>query len=309
VTRNGYRNTINGFTGARAVVGDERFGGTVFWTATQTRLPTDREGVRDNAVEFDRERGSPRFWGAFGHKRFGAVEGEGYLYRLAEDDADGIATRDRRLWTVGARALRAPKAGQVDFEVEGVYQFGRTRASAAATDIDDLPVRAGFLHAAVGRSFEGGWRPRVQVAFDAAGGDGRGRRFTRFDTLFGGRVFDFGPTSFHGALQRSNLLSPEARVEVRPGKKTDGYVAIRPVWLASRSDAFAATEVRDATGRSGSYAGTQIDARVRYWLEPERLRVSAGALYLAKGRFLRDAPNAPGTGDTRYGFVEISFTP
>jgi hypothetical protein len=56
-------------------------------------------------------------------------------------------------------------------------------------------------------------------------------------------------------------------------------------------------------GESGSQRtdGTQqIDARVRTWIVPERLRFEVGAVWLAKGRFLREAPNGPPTGDSKY---------
>jgi len=80
----------------------------------------------------------------------------------------------------------------------------------------------------------------------------------------------------------------------------------RALWLAEATDSFAKTGVRDRRGLSGRYAGAQIEGRVRYWLIPKRLRVEAGAAYLAKGRFLATAPNAPETGDTKYGYLDIA---
>lgn len=72
------------------------------------------------------------------------------------------------------------------------------------------------------------------------------------------------------------------------------------LWLASRFDIFSTTGARDATGNSGRFAGRQVEARVRYWLIPKRLRLEWNGLLLAKGRFLRDAPNAPAGGNTVY---------
>ena len=40
-------------------------------------------------------------------------------------------------------------------------------------------------------------------------------------------------------------------------------------WKES-TDTFASTGLRDASGASGRYAGTQFDTRVRYWLKPDR---------------------------------------
>jgi hypothetical protein len=92
---------------------------------------------------------------------------------------------------------------------------------------------------------------------------------------------------------------------MKPGKRSDAQVTARPLWLASATDQFAVTGVRDATGAAGKWAGMQIDARVRRTLA-EKLRLAVGALILAKGRFLEDAPNAPQTGDTHYAYVELT---
>lgn len=84
-----------------------------------------------------------------------------------------------------------------------------------------------------------------------------------------------------------------------PNKRTDLMATLRPMWLAARDDGFSATGVRDARGRTGSDAGTQVDARVRHLLTPW-LRLEADAALLARGRFLREAPNAPSDRWTRY---------
>jgi hypothetical protein len=64
--------------------------------------------------------------------------------------------------------------------------------------------------------------------------------------------------------------------------------------------------VRDASGRSGDFAGHQIEARIRYWLVPAQLRFEFDGLLLAKGRFLLDTPNAPPGNWTRYGSFNVT---
>ncbi|HEX8387984.1 MAG TPA: alginate export family protein [Sphingomonas sp.] len=308
VARNAFRNTINVFTGVRAEFGDDAFGAAAFWTVAPTRLPDDPEGIRNDSVELDRERGAPVFFGAFARALTGAGRVETYLYRLRERDSADILTRDRRLWTAGGRLFRAPAAGRFDWELEGAYQWGRARATADAADALDRRVSAGFVHGAVGRTLPGAWRPRVQFAVDYGSGDGEGPTLGRFDTLFGARLFDFGPTGLLGAGQRANLVSVELRGEARPDARTNLHLAVRPLRLARATDAFAATGVRDPQGRAGRNAGTQIDLRARRTLVPDRLTATAGMVYLAKGRFLTDAANAPPARDTRYGFVELLLT-
>ena len=37
-------------------------------------------------------------------------------------------------------------------------------------------------------------------------------------------------------------------------------------------------------------------------------RLDSGVAYLFKGSFLRDAPNAPLDGGTRYGYLDLTFS-
>lgn len=309
VARANFRNTTNAFTGARwDWRANSRTSLTAFWTMPQNIRPDTGRAIRDNDVAIDRERPGLRFFGLTGTvRRVLGGDLDAYAYRLYETDSASYATRDRRLWTLGGRLARKPAKGALDYDVEAAWQGGHSHATTAPTDRRDLEVRAGFVHAGIGWTFAAPWSPRLAFAYDYASGDGRGRHYGRFDTLYGDRSFEFGPTDIYGPVSRANLSSPEIRVEARPGARWDTYLAVRGLWLASDSDGFAATGVRDAAGRSGDYAGTQIDGRVRYWLVPETLRLAAGAAVLIKGRFLNDAPNAPDKGDTRFGYVELSY--
>jgi hypothetical protein len=78
------------------------------------------------------------------------------------------------------------------------------------------------------------------------------------------------------------------------------------MWLDSATDGFATTGVRDASGRSGKFVGHQVEGRIRYWLIPSRLRFEYDGLLLAKGRFLRDAPNAPPKAWTVYNSFNLT---
>ena len=280
-----------------------------FWTMPVTRLPYDERGLRDNRVELDRSRTAQQFEGAsFTRAHFGAgASGEVYLYNLDERDSTGQPTRDRHIVTYGARLFRAPAKGAVDAELEAARQTGTARASTAATDRTDLLVAAGFIHAEIGRTWPAPWAPRVSIHGDyASGDDADPRRYARLDPLFGAPRADFGPTILYGAVNRSNLISGGVRIDVVPGKRLDGFVMARDLWLATATDSFASTGVRDPSGRSGRHAGEQVEARVRYWIAPQRLRMEGGGAYLAKGHFLRAAPNAPKTGDTRYAYLALT---
>ncbi|WP_347264561.1 alginate export family protein [Nitrobacter sp.] len=314
VARNDFRNTINSFTGASFDwQGANKDKITLFWTMPHTRFPADAAGILDNAIVMDRENLDLQFYG--GSYTFANVLGgtlELYGYGLREQDSGtglrAVQTRNRRLFTPGFRLWRAPKPGQFDHEVEAIYQTGLARDTAAVTDTRDLNVSAYFFHVQAGYTFNTSWLPRLSVQYDQASGDSANpTTFTRFDTLFGARRWEYGPTSLYGAVQRSNLISPGVRLEITPSPIWDAFITYRPLFLENPTDSFGLTGVRDRSGRSGIFAGQQIETRLRYWLIPNAWLLDTGAVYLIKGRFLQDAPNAPPTGDTFYGYLQTSF--
>ncbi|TRO96159.1 alginate export family protein [Glycocaulis profundi] len=311
VGRNNFRNTTNAYTGARFVwngKGGDRL--TALWTFPQLRQPSDRDSLLDNAFAFDAERADFNFSGLY-YERPSVIEGvnaDVFVFRLFEGE-DVPGARHRRLWTPGLRLRRPPAAGTWDFELEGGWQLGSVRASTDPVDTRDLDVSAQYLHAELGYTFDAPWRPRLKAEYEYASGDGdpQSGTFTRFDPMFGPRRFDFGPTGIYGALSRVNISSPGLRLEAVPNDRWDGFVSYRGVWLADAADRFDRGGSIDPSGQSGSFVGQQIEFRARYWLVPGTVRLEAGGAALIQGEFLKSAPNAPGHGDTRYGYVSMSY--
>jgi len=310
VARNDFRNSTNVFTGVQFDWHDAaRRQARLFWSLPVRRLVDDPEALRANGLRTDEEDLSLMFWG--GHLEApvpGAAKLSVYGLVLDEDDAVGRATRDRQLTTTGGRWFRAPSVAHWDYEVEGAYQFGEasTGTAAGAARVD---VAAYFAHVLVGHSFAVPWQPRIGLAYDRASGDKPGSASNnRFDTLFGARRWEYGPTGIYGAVGRANLSSLDGRIELRPDARWETLFGYRALWLDARSDSFASTGVRDASGDSGDFAGHQIETRVRFWLVPGRIRLEAGGAVLLTGRFLEDAPNAGGHGDTLYGYSMLSTT-
>ncbi|MBF9151650.1 alginate export family protein [Novosphingobium sp. 1Y9A] len=297
-----YRNTTNGYTGLRAdLKTSDGTAATLIYTLPQIRKPDDQASVLANRYGLDKESFDLRLWGGLVWRPktvFGATAEASY-FRLQERDSPSRATRDRNLHTVAARLIREPKAGKPDFEIEGAWQFGEV-SETARTGARKLDVDAWFIHADAGYLFPGPAHLRLSVEYDYASGDGPGGSYGRFDTLFGMRRADFSPAGVLAAIGRSNIKSPGLRAEVAPGKRFDAFATYHPLWLAERTDSFATTGVRDASGKSGTFAGHQIEGRMRYWIVPGFLRGEVNAFWLAKGRFLRAAPNAPATGNTTY---------
>lgn len=307
VSADTYRNTSQTYGGVYADLAGGGWRGEFYYVLPSTRLPEGMDDVLSNRVAFDRESFDTVLWGGRIERAglFGGATAEATFVAFRERDRADTPTRDRSLNTAGARLFRPRATGRIDWEVEGFYQWG-TISSGIAAGAPRVPVAAGFFHADIGYGWAGGWRPRVSLRFDYVSGDRPGGSFNRFDTLYGMRRAEIGPSGLYNSVARANLLSPGLRVEAAPDRRTDLYAMWRPLWLASRFDSFSTTGVRDANGRSGRFAGHQFELRVAHWLVPEALRLEWNGILLAKRGFLRRAPNAPATGDTAYSSLNLS---
>jgi hypothetical protein len=314
IARNRHRDTIQAFTGVHAHwKGADKSELRLFYVLPVLILPNDRESLLENKSKFNEEDFDLRLWGAF-YKRpnllLGAA-GEFYVYGLNEDDdPNERQTRNRELYTPGFRLIKSPKAGQWDFDIENTLQFGTRRASTAVTDTEDLDVFAHFHHFEVGYTWKAPWSPRLDFEFDFASGESSTTDddANRFDSLFGPRRAEFGPTGIFGILGRENIISPGLRISAKPNARTDGFISWRANWLDENNDTFARSGVRDATGQSGSFGGHQIEGRTRYWLLKDSVRIEVGAAYFIEGNFLKNAPAASGNGDPIFFFSDITFS-
>ncbi|MEM7308257.1 MAG: alginate export family protein [Planctomycetota bacterium] len=308
VARNRFRNTINSFTGLQAAwsgAAEETVRAFAFFPVR--RLPRDQDELLDNEIEFDEEREETLFYGIHAAKSFPErdLDAEVYIYGLDEDDEDDVATRDRRIWTAGARLLRAPAEREFGFEWESMYQFGDSRASTSAADQTDLDHSAHFHHLSVGYRFPGESKPTLECLFDYASGDDDpdDDENNRFDTLFGARRFEFGPTGIFGAFARSNLVSPGLRLKLSPAASTQVMLAHRLHYLASDTDAWTTSGLVDPSGDAGSFLGQLAEIRVRHDLVSKNLRLEGGVAHLFAGDFIDDAPNATVQGDSTYAYL------
>ncbi|MFT4588150.1 MAG: hypothetical protein ACI8QF_002250 [Limisphaerales bacterium] len=310
--RNRYRNTLNAFNGARA---QWTFSGgqslQAMYLFPVHRLPTSRASLLDNDSQLDRESFDYQFWGAF----FDTPTlpwnstGEFYLFGLHENDDAKRSTRNRQLITPGFRVHRKPARGALDYQLESVFQFGRSRATTAAADTRDLAHLAHFQHLTLGYTFDSTWSPRVAFQYDYASGDSNPAdgQNNRFDTLFGARRFEHGPTGVFGAFARGNINSPGYRLILKPRANLELMAAHRLYWLASDTDAWTTSGLRDATGAAGHFVGNQIEARARWDVFPKNLRLEAGVARLFAGEFIRNAPNNTGQRDATYGYFQAAL--
>lgn len=308
VASDDWRNTTNSYLGLRGDMAlSEGLTASAFYVQPTVRLPDDRTSLLDNQYQADRESSDLVLWGGLINQAnlMGRTKGELSFYQLEEKDSPDRPTRDRRLDTFGGRLYREPGPGSFDFELEAFNQSGEISRSSEAR-APTQSVSAQFFHADLGYSFIAPWKPRLSLRFDYSSGDRGGSHFGRFDTLFGMRGAELAPSGLYNAVGRANLISPGVVLELAPDRLNDLMVRYRPLWLASRTDSFSTSNVRDQTGRSGNFAGHQTELRWRRWLIMDALRLEVNGVYLGKGQFLERAPNAPHDQSTGFGAVNLT---
>ena len=310
--RANFRSFVQSFDGVEAVwKAADSLTVTAFAVHPANREPSDTASALDNEVVFNPTLDNIAYTGLHLDAPMPhGLRGELYAFGLDEHDASNAPSRNRDLLTLGARLHRVPDTGVFDFDLEYAHQTGTQRATEAALDITDLDHEASMLHVEGGYTFDAPWSPRVSLLYDHASGDASPTDLDsgRFDSLFGDRSFEFGPTSIWGAISRNNLSSAGIRLEVEPDEDSDVLIMLRQIELDEARDRFGNSNVVDPTGASGDDVGEQLELRYRRWLAKDVLRLSVGGAALFEGHFLETAPNATGQGDAFYGYTELTWT-
>ena len=308
MSRNRFRNTVNNFIGAdwERRAGDK---GNLhaFYFMPMRQLPTDRASLLDNEFELDRAARDTSVLGAFyllPKLRDGnLVE----VYALDYEAESGNPENSGDFVSLGARGFRLPEPGRWNYEVEVIVQTGEAGANVAGVPRFDLRHRALFTHFELGYALDGPWKTSIMFQYDRAEGDHDplDERNERFNTLFGDRRFDFGPTGIYGPFQRSNLETPGIRINVSPTPRWQGMLSYRNMRLASSTDAWVGTGLRDPSGAAGKSLGVQLEASAGWAIIPNRLSLDMGFTALKLGDFAR-ATLEPGQRDPRYWYAAIT---
>ena len=308
IARNAMRNTINSFTGIRLRLVDYnhwQFNG--FVTMPVVRYPTAAADILDETHEFDEEDTHSWFSGGILEisDLFWGVNSDVYLYHLDEGDSQRNQTRNRRYFTPGMRFYLKPKKGQFDFQTETIGQFGTVRSSTAASNGRDQQHEAWYQHLDIGYTFDIVWSPRLALEYDYASGDHdpNDNKDQRFDTLYGARRFEFGPTGSYGAFARANLNSPGLRITAKPSSDVQLGLSHRVHWLAEDKDGWTTANLRDTSGRTDNYIGQQLEMTAR-WDFNSSLNFETGWAHLFKGEFAKNTANAPAKEDADYFYVQ-----
>jgi len=312
IARNRFRNTINNFTGFDTTLSQDDWQLRNFVVLPVSRQPNDKPSLQAGRTELDQEDFERIFAGTFFSMKNLPLNStaELYGYYLSEDDTEQTRTKNRKLFTPGFRWVKSAKPNQFNFEMEAVLQTGTSHATTLTVDLQRLNHFAYFGHITLGYSFDAPWQPQLMLQYDYASGDAdpNDNQNNRFETLYGARRFEFGPTSIWGAFARANINSPGVRLKFKPHKTVTGFIAHRAYWLAQSKDSWTGAKIRDVTGSSGSYIGQQMEIRLRWQAIPKTLQFETGWAHLFKGNFAKNAPNTPtNKNDTDYFHFQTSI--
>lgn len=312
LARNRFRNTLNNFEGVDIrwqPAGERASHWRSFWYNPVQRSPGDRTALTDNRDGVDRALRSTRFWGLYRESETVAL----YALQLHESDQRNIATRDRELTTLGFLLDRAAAANSWGYELEAAWQFGHSRSGSAA-EASLLDHRAGFAHADWRYQFSDALQSQLMLQLDYASGDRSASdgENNRFDTLYGARRFDFGPTGIYGAFARGNILSPGVRWQFQTaslikGVKLQGFLGYHAIWLASMDDSHASAGI--AAGSNERFLGNQIEGRVQIPVG-QQWQTEFGLALLDKGdAYVADSADSAGdTTPTSYVYSQMTFS-
>lgn len=312
VARNAFRNTTNSFTGLllRLQDGEGNWQAQVFGTQPVLRLPDEKADLLDNGYAWNPNQDNAVFTGFHTSAKLPwSSTGELYLYYLGEDSR---SSNRRRLFTPGFRLFRQAKKEDWDFEVESIAQTGNRNDTVydpvtAKGVKKDVSVEAFYEHAQAGYTFDLPWDPRILVQYDYASGGAGGRTSNSFDTLFGARRWEYGPTGIFGPFARNNINSPGTRIFVVPHRDLTAFVAYRAWWLADGRAPWQPANLVDPTGKAGNFMGHTVELSAR-WDAHENIAIEGGWATLIKGGFARNAPGAPANNDNvNYLYVQTEL--
>ena len=267
LAKTAYRNATNSYDGivVEARVADWQVHGV--YVLPVSRFPTDSESLDGNERAFDKSFSERKFFGVYAASKDNNVKLQSYW--LKEDDSEALATRNRALYTLSVDYTQPFDNGLIT-NIEVVGQTGTSYQTASANDTVEKDVRAYMLFGYVGKQITDNTFLRAEVDYISGDNDTSDDTISDFDTLYGVRRFDFGPTDVYQAMPRRNLKAVGLRSVSKPAKAHNIMLGYKAMWY------------QKAPQDVNSFIGHQVEARWRYQVRPE-LRLVLGGAYLKKG--------------------------
>jgi len=266
-----YRNANNMFDG---VVIDWRlldWNVRTLYLQPVSRLPTDSTLVSNNDRAFDKSYRERALYGVYATTLDNALKVQSYW--LKESDSNTLATKNRDLYTLSVD-YTFTFSNQWKANLEVIGQTGTSHLTRREEDTTPVDVRAYMLFGYVGRQISSSTFLRAEIDYISGDNNNADGTISDFDTLYGVRRFDFGPTDVYQAMPRRNLATVGVRSISKPAKSQHIMAAYKAMWY-QRTPADAER-----------FIGHQVEARWRWQVLPS-LRLALGGAYLHKGEGLK----------------------
>ncbi len=267
-------NVRQSFDGARvwATLGEARV--DAFWT----RPVLDKEGWLDDTPDQ-----AQQFYGVYSTAPVAVVPGlSADLYFLGLDRTDalldaGIANEQR--YSIGSRLFG--RAGPIDYNVEGIYQFG---------SFGGRQISAFAVFSDAGYTFASAWsKPRLAVKTDiASGGDSRGTgRLGTFYPLFPKNNY-FNEANIQTPMNYIDIY-PYAQIQPRPDLAL--MTGLDILWRENTHDSFyqpPGVPLVPGNANTKRFLGEALNFQVE-WQATPNLDVNAAVVHFFVDGFLRAA--------------------
>ncbi|BBA37097.1 uncharacterized protein sS8_5175 [Methylocaldum marinum] len=263
IGNNQFRNTTNNFEGFRVSFGKRQND----WDLDTFAL----QPVQRLKYEFDRP--DEKTWiygGVLSIRRWSDfITVQPYFLGRKQNGDLAAGLTDRDIYAPGLRVYGFFGKTGFDFDADINKQFGR---SGQIRTVQGSRVQANLQHDALayslelGYTFDHAWKPRVSAYYGYGTGD-RGQtdgRNERFDIFYGFNQ----PWSRSDYFSWDNIHAPKARLQFSPFRDVRVETGYNAYWLQSETDAWNRANLRDATGRSGSFLGHEFDIRFVHKLNP-----------------------------------------
>ncbi|MCK6486121.1 MAG: alginate export family protein [Phycisphaerae bacterium] len=285
ISRNPWRNTVNNFDGFRAILGQQSNDWQLDLLAMQPVERRLRQPDRTDEEEW--------FYAAIGQwRRWSKIITLQPYYLVRDQDRKDPTRADREIHTLGLRGYGYVGDTGLDYDFNIALQVG-----------DDGPREQRAMAAAgeLGYTFKHAWKPRLSAFCGYASGDRdpNDRTTERFDRNFGFAR----PWSSNDYFVWENVIAPKLRLEMQPHKQLTFETGYHAYWLASDSDSWSSAARRDRLGRSCDFIGHELDARLRWKVDP-RVEVILGYAHFMPGGFTKNTGDAD---DSDFFYVETSL--
>ncbi|MEQ1740525.1 MAG: alginate export family protein [Methyloglobulus sp.] len=174
---------------------------------------------------------------------------------------------DLDIYAPGLRVYGLIGESGFDFDADINKQFGRSGVIDKKTGLQVMQQHDALAYSLeLGYTFDLSWKPRASLYYGYGTGDKNSSDSAnqRFDSFYGFNQ----PWSRNDYFSWDNIITPKARIEFTPYKDVRVDAGYNAFLLQSETDAWNRANLKDKSGKSGSFLGHEFDVRMRHKLNP-----------------------------------------